>query len=140
VFASARLYIVPGRPAWHTPLTVVAFAATGLACGPLLTGRPVLAAGGAALAVAALAANVLRLRRDHRRSWWGTARLYTGWFRGWTQARVALAGAGAALAFAGASAIGFPLVLASELIGRWLFYVTVVPLNVPGSFWRGDRS
>jgi hypothetical protein len=26
---------------------------------------------------------------------------------------------------------------AGEVIGRWLFFVTVVPLNMPGSFWRG---
>jgi DMSO reductase anchor subunit len=28
------------------------------------------------------------------------------------------------------------LVLAGEVVGRWLFYVTVVPANMPGSFWR----
>ena len=33
-----------------------------------------------------------------------------------------------------------PLLAAAELIGRWLFYVTVVPLNVPGSFWRGTAK
>jgi DMSO reductase anchor subunit len=29
------------------------------------------------------------------------------------------------------------LLVAAELIGRWLFYVTVVPHNMPGAFWRG---
>ena len=29
--------------------------------------------------------------------------------------------------------------LAAELIGRYLFYVTVVPLDMPGSFHRSTR-
>jgi hypothetical protein len=27
-----------------------------------------------------------------------------------------------------------------EVLGRWLFFVTVVPLNMPGSFWRGTTG
>ena len=34
-------------------------------------------------------------------------------------------------------AAAFALALAGELTGRWLFYVAVVPLNMPGAFWRG---
>ena len=34
VYASARLYVVPGRPAWDTPLTIVRFFATAVALGP----------------------------------------------------------------------------------------------------------
>jgi hypothetical protein len=42
-----------------------------------------------------------------------------------------------------AAVIGLPMVVAfaalalSEAVGRWLFYVAVVPLNMPGAFWRG---
>src|SRR3546814_1452824 len=39
VYASARLYIVPGRPSWDSPLTIASFAATGLAIGPVITDR-----------------------------------------------------------------------------------------------------
>jgi DMSO reductase anchor subunit len=55
--------------------------------------------------------------------------------------RFCLAVGGAILALAGAP-VELPLVMvvAGELIGRWLFYVTVVPLNVPGSFWRGTAA
>ena len=38
------------------------------------------------------------------------------------------------------ASLGLPdigLLGASELIGRWLFFVTVVPTNMPGAFWRG---
>jgi formate dehydrogenase iron-sulfur subunit len=138
VYASARLYIVPGRPAWDTQLTVVRFFATGLALGPLLTGHPWWAAGGALAALAATWANWLRLALDGRRAWRGAVRLELRWFRGWTAVRTvgALAGVGAIVAGAPA-VVAFPLLALGELVGRWLFYVAVVPLNMPGAFWRG---
>jgi DMSO reductase anchor subunit len=37
-------------------------------------------------------------------------------------------------------AVAVVLVLAGEVIGRWLFYVTVVPANMPGSFWRSTAG
>lgn len=136
VYASARLYIVPGRPAWDTPLTFVAFAATGLAVGPLLTGRPALAAVGAAAALVALAANAVRLRRRQDVSWRGTVELYLHRLRAWTVLRVLLALVGVAALVAGATALAAGALLVGEVVGRWLFYVTVVPANMPGSFWR----
>jgi formate dehydrogenase iron-sulfur subunit len=140
VFASARLYTVPGRPAWDSPLTFALFGATGLAVGPLLTGRPALAAAGVALALGALVANLLRLSwrrsRDHTRR--GTVELTLHRFRGQTVLRGALSAFGVAAALLGAPVlVAAGLVVAAEVIGRWLFYVTVVPSNMPGSFWRG---
>jgi Fe-S-cluster-containing dehydrogenase component/DMSO reductase anchor subunit len=136
VYASARLYIVPGRPAWDTPLTFAAFAATGLAVGPLITGRPALGAIGAALAVLVLAANVLRLRGDRDVSRGGTPELYLHRLRGWTLTRLALTAAGVAVLAEGSAALAAVALVAGEILGRWLFYVTVVPANMPGSFWR----
>jgi Fe-S-cluster-containing dehydrogenase component/DMSO reductase anchor subunit len=136
VYASARLYIVPGRPAWDTPLTFAAFAATGLAVGPLLTGRPALGAIGAALAVLVLAANVLRLRGDRDVARGGTPELYLHRLRGWTLTRLALTAAGVAVLAQGSVALAAVALVAGEILGRWLFYVTVVPANMPGSFWR----
>jgi formate dehydrogenase iron-sulfur subunit len=138
VYASARLYIVPGRPAWDTPLTMAAFAATGLAIGPLLTGRAGLATTGVALALLSVAANLLRLRASSERDRRGTVELYLHRFPWRSTGRAVLAVGGAAVAI-----LGGPLVLAAllvtmgEVAGRWLFYVTVVPRNMPGSFWRG---
>lgn len=136
VYASARLYIVPGRPAWDTPLTFAAFAATGLAVGPLFTGRPALGAAGAALAVVVLAANVLRLRGDRDVARGGTPELYLHRLRGWTLARLTLTVAGIAALAQGRVALAAVALVAGEILGRWLFYVTVVPANMPGSFWR----
>lgn len=166
VFASARLYMVPGRPAWDTQLTVVRFFATAVALGGALTGHLVLAAAGAAVALGATAANWWRLRRNPSRAWRGSVQIEVHQLGRWTKLRLVLAGAGAVvalavvgagLAHAGAAHAGvahagaagavsgasaslwvFALLLASEAIGRWLFYVSVVPLNMPGSFWRGS--
>lgn len=138
VYASARLYMVPGRPAWNSPLTVVRFAATSMALGASVTGHRGIASAGLVVALLATCANWLRLSRDPTSPFRGAVRLETRWFRRWTVARIATA----VVAIAGAS-FGVSLVLvfvlagASELIGRWLFYVAVVPLNMPGAFWRG---
>jgi DMSO reductase anchor subunit len=138
LYASARLYVVPGRPAWNSPLTIVRFAATGLALGPLLTGHRALAAAGLALGLVATAANWLRLARSGEHAAAGAVRLELDVLRSWTVGRfvlgaIAIAGllAGAPLVLVGAAAV------ACEVIGRWLFYVGVVPLNMPGAFWRG---
>ena len=140
VYASARLYIVPGRPSWNSPLTVVRFGATAAATGPLVTGRPAVAALGVLVAVAATAANWWRLARNPEQPWRGSVRLELGWFRPYAALRCLLAGAGLAGCLAGwPVALTLAAVAAGELVGRWLFFVTVVPLNMPGSFWRGTR-
>src|SRR3546814_8210919 len=76
VYASARLYIVPGRPSWDSPLTIASFAATGLAIGPVITGALPLAAGGVTLSLVALVASLWRLRGDARVAHGGTPQLY----------------------------------------------------------------
>jgi DMSO reductase iron-sulfur subunit len=137
VYASARLYVVPGRPAWDSPLTPIRFFATAAATGPLLTGRLSVAAIGTALALVATAANWLRLARGRRQARRGSVRLELEWFRWWTVLRWAAAIGGIVAALAGLDPVAFVLVAGGELLGRWLFFVTVVPLNMPGSFWRG---
>ena len=137
VYASAQLYVVPGRPAWNTPLTTIRFFATALALGPLLAGRPLLAIAGGSLALSATALNWRRLHSNPNQAWLGAFRLETRWFGGWTTARWCLTIAGM-----GAVAGGWPVpawiaLATGELVGRWLFFVAVVPLNMPGAFWRG---
>jgi DMSO reductase anchor subunit len=51
----------------------------------------------------------------------------------------ALATAASATALAGPLPVAVALAFAGELIGRYLFYVTVVPLDMPGSFHRSMR-
>jgi formate dehydrogenase iron-sulfur subunit len=149
VYASGRLYIVPGRPSWHTPLTLVRFAATALAIGPLVTGHPALAVVGVGAGLGATTVNLVRLAGDRRIEGRGTVRLTLGWFRPLFVLGGLASLAGAGLAAAGPGSLGLspgtaalaalPLVVGGELIGRYLFYVTVVPLDMPGSFQRGGR-
>jgi len=138
VVASACLYIVPGRPAWDTPLTIVRFLATALALGPPLTGHVALGAAGGLVAVAATAANWARLARRPDHAWRGAVRLELRWFAPATVIRLAATavGVGAGLA-GGPPALVVAALALGEGLGRWLFFVTVVPLNMPGSFFRG---
>ena len=133
VFASARLYIVPGRPAWNTPLTVVRFFATALALGPPLTGHVALGAAGGAVAVAATGLNWARLARRADQAWRGAVRLELRWFGPATAVRLAATAAGVGVGLAGGpAAVVFVALAVGEVLGRWLFFVTVVPLNMPG--------
>ncbi len=136
LFASGRLYIVPGRPAWNSPLTIVRFGATALATGPWLTGHRHLAIAGLVVALASLVANWIRLVRLDTRPARGALLLELRWFRPWTMFRVLLV-AGAIASFGAPLAVPFALSVVAELVGRWLFFVSVVPLNIPGAFWRG---
>jgi DMSO reductase anchor subunit len=139
LYASARLYVVPGRPAWNSSLTIVRFGATALALGPLLTGQHGAAVVGMVLALAATVANWLRLWRVPSLSTRGAVRLELRWFAGWTGVRfLSMVAAVSVLPVSPAAA--FALAALSESIGRWLFYVAVVPLNMPGAFWRGTAG
>ncbi|HET9769563.1 MAG TPA: hypothetical protein VFS16_01645, partial [Acidimicrobiia bacterium] len=77
--------------------------------------------------------------RGRRIEWWGTARLTFRRFRGLTAFGVVLTTAGFAVTVLGPLAVALPLVGGAELVGRYLFYVTVVPLDMPGSFLRSTR-
>lgn len=59
------------------------------------------------------------------------------WFGLWTLLRFATAVVAGGLALGGALLPALLVLAASELVARWLFFVAVVPLNMPGGFWRG---
>jgi formate dehydrogenase iron-sulfur subunit len=136
VYASGRLYMVPGRPAWCTPLTLARFGATALAVGGLMTGHRAVGVAGVAGGLAVLALNLARLGRGERIEWWGTVRLALRRFRGVFSLGVGLSLGGIVAALAGPLALAVALVFFGELVARYLFYVTVVPLDMPGSFYR----
>jgi len=136
VYASGRLYMVPGRPAWHTPLTLARFGASGVALGALVTGHRGLGMAGVAGGLAVTGLNLARLARGKRIEWWGTVRLTLRWFRGWSLLGSALAVGGIVAAGIGPLGLAVTLVAGGELVGRYLFYVTVLPLDMPGPFYR----
>ena len=136
VYASGRLYMVPGRPAWASPLTLARFGATTLAVGGLATGNRTVGVAGVGAGLAVTAINLARLARSDRIEWWGTVRLALRRFRNLSAFGAALSVAGIIAALAGPLLVAVALVFAGELISRYLFYVTVVPLDMPGSFHR----
>jgi hypothetical protein len=88
------------------------------------------------VALVATVANWLRLWPAGTLATRGALLLELRWLRGWTVLRFALVTAAILLAPT-TPAASFALALAGELTGRRLFYVAVVPLNMPGAFWRG---
>ena len=163
VYASGRLYLVPARPVWNSWRTPVAFFATALATGPLmafftldrsgvadgwLVGLVAAAAVGTLAQVAVAAHLAVTVRRRSDRQHRGTAHLLLERFGGTFQLRLAAAVVGLMLlggalleplsgaAAGGRLAAAVVVVAAGELVGRWLFYVTVVPFRVAGSFFK----
>ena len=160
VYASGRIYLVPARPVWNSGRTLVSFFGTALATGPLVAllavGTDRLGRGWVIVLVAAAGAGVLvqlavayhlvrtvRSRNDHQHR--GTAALLSGRFQNLFWFRLATAVMGLALlawvpfgmgtpAAEGRLVLALALVAAGELAGRYLFYVTVVPFSVAGSY------
>nr|MBA3655279.1 dimethyl sulfoxide reductase anchor subunit [Actinomycetota bacterium] len=159
VYASGRLYLVPARPVWNSPRTLVAFFATALAMGPLVVAlavdRPAFGGVGVRLLLTAAAAGTVaqlfvyqalieRVASRGEREYRGTARLLFEHFRAVFFMRIAFAAATCALvalatlgaASAGVLAGALACAGAGELIGRYLFYVTVTPMSTAGTFFR----
>jgi DMSO reductase anchor subunit len=144
VTASACIYRVPSRPAWNTRFTLLQFNLTGAALGPLL----VLAVGasdarGLAYAAAAMAGAQLllialrfvRLIATDSIELKGTARLLSTSLKPLFLGRALLLGAGGVVLPLVASGsllpwFAFVLALTGEIIGRYLFFVSVVPKHM----------
>ncbi|MGH9010999.1 MAG: DmsC/YnfH family molybdoenzyme membrane anchor subunit, partial [Acidimicrobiia bacterium] len=139
VYASGRLYMVPGRPAWCSPLTLARFGATTAALGGLVTGQRTIGVAGVVTGLAVTALNLARLGQGDRIEWWGTVRLALRRFCRLSILGVTLSIGGIAATALGPLVPAVALVAGGELIGRYLFYVTVVPLDMPGSFYRSMR-
>jgi formate dehydrogenase iron-sulfur subunit len=152
--ASAYIYRVPSRPAWNTPVTLLQFHLTALVLGPLfaaavgagsarwLTGAGAIAAGTSLIALAlrflqVSASDVVELR--------GTARLLSTQFAGPLVARGLLLMIGAVvLPLATVHPLGLwaalLLTLGSEMIGRYLFFVTAVPRHMTAAYLGGPAA
>jgi len=135
IYSSARIYMVPARPAWQSPRTIAAFLLTGVVFGATAAGlREVAMAAAATQALLEIAklwvlhtANEFELRQS--------ARLYTQDFRYHFFLRLALLAS--VLLPTPYALLGL---LASEAIGRYLFFVTVVPRNMAATFSNMERA
>ena len=148
VTASGCIYRVPSRPAWNTPLTLVQFNLTAAALGPLLAAALGASdARGLALAAAAMggaqlvfiALRFVRLVAGNTIELQGTARLLSTTFKPhFIASGVMLAVGGVALPLLATSTAtwwaALLVALSAEILGRYLFFVSVVPKHMAAPY------
>jgi formate dehydrogenase iron-sulfur subunit len=163
VTASAYIYRVPARPAWNTPYTLLQFIFTSALLGPLFAAvigagdtrwlAPAAAAMGVAIAVV-LALRFLRLIASENLELKGTARLLSTVLRRHLVMRGALLAVGGVVmpllvasrgdltTLSSAVAMGTALLLAmgGEILGRYLFFVSVVPRQMAAAYLPAARE
>lgn len=159
ITCSARIYMVPARPAWNSRYTLTEFFLTGLFLGPLFVlaldlpalgeldqvwiARAAVMGGSAQLLTQVL--KFFRLSRSEQFELRASALLLSGRLHKAFLARLALLiAAGIALPLVVDSqwaAMGtLLLAVIGECIGRWLFFVSVVPKNMASAFTSGARA
>ena len=147
VFCSARIYIVPARPAWNSRYTLAEFFSTVLLLGPLFVRaldstdaawleRAAAAGGAAQLLTQAL--KFLWLARSEQFELRGSALLLSGTLQRAFLARLAVLVAVIVASLTASSQLAAAAVLlvalTGEWLGRWLFFVGVVPKNIAAAF------
>ena len=143
IVVNAQVYRVAPRPAWDSPLTTVRFLASAARLGPLVAvamtqhhrvAWTFTSLGALSLMLVAERANVVRLARRSDRP----ARA-TVWLWSIRYARVRTVRRTIMLCAIGVGFVspwlGLTLALASEAIGRWLFFVTVAG-STPAGRWN----
>jgi len=152
VGASARLYLVPGRPAWNSPVTVLEFFATGatlsFAAGNAITDRGSVYMTGTLIAAAAtlvvLAGKLARLALSSRYELYASWQLFSTILLNKLLLRISMLIAGVLFAASGESTwarlAGLLLILAGEFIGRYIFFVSVVPTNIASGYLRKEAA
>lgn len=149
VGASARLYLAPGRPAWNSPLTIFEFFATAVLLGAVAANLMRIAApcmlpicGLANLLVLSVKLVWLALSqsRERRGSW----QLLSTTLFSRLALRIGLLAAGVWIFAAGQHAwvqtAAAALLLAAELLGRYLFFVSVVPTSIASGFLAQEAA
>jgi len=152
VTSSARIYVVKARPAWYSSYTVTEFFSTALMLGPLFAR----AMGHSAqwTAWAAVAGALAQLATQGLKFLWlsqseifelrASALLLSRRLRPMFLARLVILIAVCVLVplsgSQAASAGILLLALAGEWLGRWLFFVSVVPKNTAAAFSAGSKG
>jgi DMSO reductase anchor subunit len=153
VTCSARIYVVPARPAWFSAYTTAEFYSTALMLGPLFVqmldgGVPswvrIAAIAGASSQLITQLLKFLWLSRSEVFELRASSLLLSGRLQNLFVVRLAVLGvAGVVLPLVatrgGVIAATFAAALAGEWLGRYLFFVSVVPKNIAAAFTSGDR-
>lgn len=153
ITCSARIYIVRARPAWFSGYTVTEFFSTALFLGPAFIRalNPAIPSAivfasiaGAAAQLVVQTAKFLWLSRSETFELRSSALLLAGRLRALFALRLAILIAAGILI--PATAVGPPLIRAAfltallgELLGRYLFFVSVVPKNIAAAFSTSAR-
>jgi len=159
VTSSARIYVVRARPAWFSAYTLVEFYSTALLLGPLfvqvllvqILGETIpswvglAAVAGASAQLIAQMLKFLWLSRSEVFELRASSLLLSGSLQNLFLTRLAvLAVSGVLLPLIAARGwlivVAFALVLAGEWLGRYLFFVSVVPKNIAAAFTSGERA
>ncbi len=154
ITASARIYLVRPRPAWNTKHTIVDFYLTAALLGPLLISSLGVGDRRWLVSVAAAAAGGLLLNLAVKFFWMtaseafelrASARLLSTVLAPLLVVRgflLLLGGLLLPLAWSTPFAIraSFALALAGEVLGRYLFFVSVVPKNMAASYLSGSKA
>jgi Fe-S-cluster-containing dehydrogenase component/DMSO reductase anchor subunit len=152
VMCSARIYIVPARPAWRSGYTIAEFFSTALLLGPLFVramsiehswlAGAALAGGAAQLATQTL--KLMWLSRSDTFELRASALLLTGRLQKFLLLRLsALVVAGIVLPMVSsyaAAVAALIIALAGEWLGRWLFFISVVPKSMAAAFTGSARK
>ena len=148
IFASARLYTVPARPAWNSRHTFAEFYLSALFSGPLFAALFLPEARQRLHLFALAAAFCILSQQIAKFVWLNCSEVFELHTSGMLLARTlqspllmraaGLLLLGLLLSFAGVgpviAAIAFVTSLALEILGRWLFFVSVVPKNMASSY------
>ena len=147
IAASACIYLVPARPSWNTKFTVADFFLTASLLGPLFAAA-IGAASGRMLTVLEVAAASAQLLNQTLRFLWLTASdcfehqasarlLSTTLVKTFLLRGALLIAGGIAVPLSGLPFSRFGALLmafAGEILGRYLFYVSVVPKTIAAPY------
>lgn len=145
VLSSACIYLVPARPAWNSWTTLAEFGLTGFLLGPLLAfsilGRnETVVTAFAALSILGVGvAKTLRLTRSGEFELRSSARLLFQDLRRLVLVRLALLTVGAAALYVHPW-LALALLVAEEIVGRYVFFVSVVPRNMAAPFFSKSEA
>lgn len=133
VLCSAFIYIVPARPAWNSWRTIAEFFLTTAFLGALLAGMTNVAIAACAMQLIVTVEKYFWLRTSEEFERRQSARLLANDLAKFFGLRLATL----------ALCIIFPmlpLALAAEVLGRYLFFVSVVPRNMAATFLSKEAA
>jgi formate dehydrogenase iron-sulfur subunit len=147
ITASAYIYRVPARPAWNSRHTLIDFHLTAWILGPLFMAAlgarisPMLTVAAGAALLLNLVTRFLELTCSDEFELRASARLLGNDLKGLLLLRVVLLiAAGFVLPFLHSPIAALAAAIAGELLGRYLFFVSVVPRNMAASFFLKEAA